>query len=132
MADLLKELIEFAEEVRTTIPSTTTGADAIKWMQKARYFTDECIVEGRLKGNLEPFIPLKRRGDFVQAAESVKAVGGQFQGQVEEVKRLTNNVPVTWQMRLVLIAAMAGFLTMAMAIPEVFGAGALTFELSYL
>jgi len=35
-------------------------------------------------------------------------------------------------MRLVLIAAMAGFLTMAMAIPEVFGAGALTFGFSYL
>jgi hypothetical protein len=34
-------------------------------------------------------------------------------------------------MRLVLSAAMAGFLTMAMAIPEVFGARALTFGLSY-
>src|SRR5438445_8192446 len=45
---------------------------------------------------------------------------------------LTNNVRVTWQMHLVLIAAMAGFLVMAMAIPEVFGAGALTFALSYL
>ena len=45
---------------------------------------------------------------------------------------LTNNVRMTWQMRLVLIAAMAGFLVMAMAIPEVFGAGALTFGLSYL
>ena len=45
---------------------------------------------------------------------------------------LTNNVRVTWQMRLVLIGAMAGFLVMAMAIPEVFGAGALTFGLSYL
>ena len=45
---------------------------------------------------------------------------------------LTNNVRVTWQMRLVLIAAMAGFLVMALAIPEVFGAGALTFGLSYL
>src|SRR5437879_10274434 len=45
---------------------------------------------------------------------------------------LTNNVRVTWQMRLVLIAAMAGFLVMALAIPEVLGAGALTFGLSYL
>ena len=45
---------------------------------------------------------------------------------------LTNNVRVTWQMRLVLIAAMAGFLVMAMAIPEVFGAGALTFGFAYL
>jgi len=45
---------------------------------------------------------------------------------------LTNNVRVTWQMRLVLIAATAGFLVMAMAIPEVFGAGALTFGLAYL
>src|SRR5258705_821692 len=45
---------------------------------------------------------------------------------------LTNNVRVTWQMRLVLIAAMAGLLVMALAIPEVFGAGALTFGLSYL
>src|SRR5712692_1104403 len=45
---------------------------------------------------------------------------------------LTNNVVANWQMRLVLFAAMAGFLTMAMAIPEVFGAGALTFGLSYL
>jgi len=35
-------------------------------------------------------------------------------------------------MRLVLIAAMAGFLTMAMAIPQVFGAVALTFGLAYL
>jgi low temperature requirement protein LtrA len=45
---------------------------------------------------------------------------------------LTNNVRANWQMRLVLTAAMAGFLVMAMAIPEVFGAGALTFGLSYL
>src|SRR5712691_7488121 len=44
---------------------------------------------------------------------------------------LTNNVRVTWQMRLVLIAAMAG-LVMALAIPEVFGAGVLTFGLSCL
>ena len=39
---------------------------------------------------------------------------------------------MTWQIRLVLIAAMAGFLTMALAIPEVFGADALTFGLAYL
>jgi len=45
---------------------------------------------------------------------------------------LTNTVRVTWQMRLVLIATMAGFLVMAMAIPHVFGAGALAFGLSYL
>ena len=45
---------------------------------------------------------------------------------------LTNNMRVTWQPRLVLIAAMAGFLVMAMAIPEGFGAGTLTFGLSYL
>jgi low temperature requirement protein LtrA len=45
---------------------------------------------------------------------------------------LTNSVRVTWQMRLVLFAAMAGFLVMAMAIPKVFGAGALMFGLSYL
>jgi low temperature requirement protein LtrA len=45
---------------------------------------------------------------------------------------LTNNVRPDGRMRLVLIAAMAGFLAMAMAIPEVFGAGALTFGLSYL
>ncbi len=45
---------------------------------------------------------------------------------------LTNNVRVTRQMRLVPFAVMAGFLTMAMAIPEAFGAGALTFGLSYL
>ena len=45
---------------------------------------------------------------------------------------LTNNVRPSWQMRLVLIAAMAGFMTMALAIPEVFGKGALAFGLSYL
>src|SRR5438034_11361510 len=45
---------------------------------------------------------------------------------------LTNNVRVTWHMRLVLIAAMEGFLVMAMALPVVLGAGALTFGLSYL
>jgi hypothetical protein len=44
--------------------------------------------------------------------------------------QLTNNVRANWQMRLVLFAAMAGFLAMAMAIPEVFGAGALAFGLS--
>ena len=42
---------------------------------------------------------------------------------------LTNNVRLTWQMRLVPIAAMAGVLTMATAIPEMFGTGALTFGL---
>jgi low temperature requirement protein LtrA len=44
---------------------------------------------------------------------------------------LANNVRVTRQMRLVPLAVMAGFLTMAMAmaIPEAFGAGALTFGL---
>src|SRR5689334_13180913 len=45
---------------------------------------------------------------------------------------LTNNVRPDGRMRLVLIAAMAGFLVMAMAIPEVFGAGALTFGLACL
>ena len=45
---------------------------------------------------------------------------------------LTNNIRVIRQMRLVLIAAVAGFLTMALAIPEVFGAGALMFGLAYL
>jgi low temperature requirement protein LtrA len=45
---------------------------------------------------------------------------------------LTNNVRPDGRMRLVLIAAMAGFLVMAMAIPEVYGAGALAFGLSYL
>ena len=45
---------------------------------------------------------------------------------------LTNNTGGGWQMRLVLIAAMAGFLIMAMSIPSVFGAGALAFGLSYL
>ena len=45
---------------------------------------------------------------------------------------LTNNVRPDGRMRAVLIAAMAGFLVMALAIPEVFGAGGLTFGLSYL
>jgi low temperature requirement protein LtrA len=45
---------------------------------------------------------------------------------------LTNNAGASWHMRLVLIAAMAGFLVMAMAIPEVHGAGAAAFGLSYL
>jgi len=45
---------------------------------------------------------------------------------------LTNNVRPDGRMRLVLIAAMAGFLVMAMAIPDVFGASALAFGLSYL
>jgi len=86
MADLLKELIEFAEEVRSTIPSSTTGTDVSKWMQKARYFTNECIVGGRLKENLEPFIPLKRRGELVQAVDFVNGASSVFQGQVKGIK----------------------------------------------
>src|SRR5260370_34397816 len=43
---------------------------------------------------------------------------------------LTNNVRVTWQMRLGRIAALAGVLVMALAIPGVCRAGALAFGLS--
>jgi low temperature requirement protein LtrA len=45
---------------------------------------------------------------------------------------LTNIAGESVRMRLVLIAAMAGFLVMAIVIPSVFGAGALTFGLTYL
>src|SRR5436309_13365841 len=45
---------------------------------------------------------------------------------------LTNNVRVTWQMRLALIAAGAGLLEMSMASPEVCGAGTRTFGQWYL
>lgn len=45
---------------------------------------------------------------------------------------LTNIAGASVRMRLVLIAAMAGFLVMAIVIPSVFGAGALTFGLTYL
>src|SRR5258708_10772262 len=38
---------------------------------------------------------------------------------------LTNNVRVTWQMRLVLIAAIAGVLAIGLAIPARFGPGSL-------
>src|SRR5882672_4340890 len=66
--------------------------------------------------------------DFLRALLVLVPIWWMYAGYVW----LTNNVRVTWEMRLVLIAAMAGFLVMAMAIPEVFGAGALTFGLSYL
>ncbi len=66
--------------------------------------------------------------DFLRALLALVPIWWMYAGYAW----LTNNVRVTWQMRLVLIAAMAGFLVMAMAIPEVFGAGALTFGLSYL
>jgi low temperature requirement protein LtrA len=45
---------------------------------------------------------------------------------------LANIAGATTRMRLVLIAAMAGFLVMALSIPRVFGDGALAFGLSYL
>lgn len=45
---------------------------------------------------------------------------------------LTNNVGASARMRFVLIAAMAGFLVIAMSIPDVFGAGALSFGFAYL
>src|SRR5262245_22031164 len=45
---------------------------------------------------------------------------------------LTNIAGTGLRMRLVLIAAMAGFLVMAIVVPSVFGAGALTFGLTYL
>src|SRR5712692_2212947 len=66
--------------------------------------------------------------DFLRALLVLVPIWWMYGGYVW----LTNNVRVTWQMRLVLIVAMAGFLVMAMAIPEVFGAGALTVGLSYL
>ena len=66
--------------------------------------------------------------DFLRALLVLVPIWWMYDGYVW----LTNNVRVTWQMRVVLIAAMAGFLVMAMAIPEVFGAGALTFGLSHL
>jgi len=66
--------------------------------------------------------------DFLRALLVLVPIWWMYGGYVW----LTNNVRANWQMRLVLIAAMAGFLVMAMAIPEVFGAGALTFGLSYL
>lgn len=66
--------------------------------------------------------------DFLRALLVLVPIWWMYAGYVW----LTNTVRVTWQMRLVLIAAMAGFLVMAMAIPQVFGAGALTFGLSYL
>src|SRR5262245_63519462 len=45
---------------------------------------------------------------------------------------LTNIAGTGARMRLVLIAAMAGFLVMAIVTPSVFGRGALTFGLTYL
>jgi len=66
--------------------------------------------------------------DFLRALLVLVPIWWMYAGYVW----LTNTVRVTWQMRLVLIAAMAGFLVMAMAIPHVFGAGALAFGLSYL
>lgn len=55
--------------------------------------------------------------DFLRALLVLVPIWWMYAGYVW----LTNTVRVTWQMRLVLIAAMAGFLTMALAIPEVFG-----------
>jgi low temperature requirement protein LtrA len=66
--------------------------------------------------------------DFLRALLVLVPIWWMYGGYVW----LTNNVRADWKIRLVLIAAMAGFLVMAMAIPEVFGAGALTFGLSYL
>jgi len=66
--------------------------------------------------------------DFLRALLVLVPIWWMYAGYVW----LTNNVRPDGRMRLVLIAAMAGFLVMAMAIPEVFGAGALTFGLSYL
>jgi low temperature requirement protein LtrA len=45
---------------------------------------------------------------------------------------LTNIAGATTRMRLVLIAAMGGFLVMALSIPRIHGGGALAFGLSYL
>src|SRR5215471_14953667 len=45
---------------------------------------------------------------------------------------LTNTTGAGRQMRLVLIAAMAGFLVMAIALPSVFGVDGLIFGLAYL
>ena len=66
--------------------------------------------------------------DFLRALLVLVPIWWMYAGYVW----LTNNAGANSQMRLVLIAAMAGFLVMALAIPEVFGLGALAFGLSYL
>ena len=64
--------------------------------------------------------------DFLRALLVLVPIWWMYAGYVW----LTNNAGATTQMRLVLIAAMAGFLTMTLAIPEVFGFGVVAFNLA--
>lgn len=66
--------------------------------------------------------------DFVRALLVLVPIWWMYAGYAW----LTNNVRPSGRMRLVLVAAMAGFMSMALAIPDVFGKGALAFGLSYL
>jgi len=55
-------------------------------MRDARHFANECMVEYRLKTELESLIPLRERGRLLDALQSINVIARQFQGQSDEVR----------------------------------------------
>jgi diguanylate cyclase (GGDEF)-like protein len=86
MPSLLEELIEFAEQVASSIPSSGADSSASQWMQEARHFANECMIDSRLKAELEPFIPLRERGRFLDALKVIDNASRQVQGSGTEVR----------------------------------------------
>lgn len=87
MPSLLEELIDFAEHVASDIPSSGADSNANQWMQSARHFANECMIESRLKVELEPYIPLRERGCFVDALNVIDNASRQVQGNGAEVRK---------------------------------------------
>src|SRR5882724_2570164 len=86
MPSLLEELIEFAEHVASSIPSSGADGSADRWMQDARHFANECMIDSRLKVELEPFIPLRERGRFLDALKVIDNASRQVQGSDTAVR----------------------------------------------
>src|SRR2546428_4100414 len=88
MTALLEDLIQFAEDVGGSIPVSNAAPNVVsEWMRDARHFTNECMIEHRLKPELESLIPLRERGRLLDALTFIDVVGRQYQGQGDEVKK---------------------------------------------
>src|SRR5258708_400017 len=89
MADEIAELIAFAEELHSSIPTSGTAPD--RWMVRAKDFASACLIGNDLKPALESAIPLRSRGDLHRALISVRTAGEMFRGAMTAID-VTNSL----------------------------------------
>ncbi len=80
MADDIPELIDFAEELLSSLPNSPLGSSATEWMTKARDFASACMHGEELKPELAAVISVRERGELRRAVISIRTAGQQFQG----------------------------------------------------